>query len=235
MQRTVEEMENVMIRLIKPIWAILAVLVLGLSACGGGNATPDTASVDAIYTQAAGTVGAKLTQTASMYTDTPAASPTSEASSTPAATQTPLITNTPEITSTPLVIGTPVLPTQSSCDNMVYVSDVTIPDGAQVVPGAQFVKTWRIRNNGQCTWSTSYRLIYGWASDSWKGIKQSPPSGVAISKAVAPGEEFEISVNLVAPVTSGNYQAAFRLQNDKGFNFGTILYLLFQVSGTPSP
>ena len=118
---------------------------------------------------------------------------------------------------------------------MSYVSDVSIPDGSQVAPGSKFVKTWRIRNNGQCTWSTSYRLIYGWSSDSWKEIKQLPPAGVNLTKAVAPGEEYEITVTLVAPVTSGIYQASFRLQNDKGFNFGTILYLLFQVNGTPTP
>ncbi|OGN74370.1 MAG: hypothetical protein A2X25_05620 [Chloroflexi bacterium GWB2_49_20] len=222
-------------RLIKPIWMTAAVLVLVLSACGGKSTTPDAASVDAIYTQAASTVGAKLTQTASVFTKTPVASPTSIELSTLSATQTPLITNTPEFTSTPLNINTQVQPTQGSCDNMSYVSDVSIPDGSQVAPGSKFVKTWRIRNNGQCTWSTSYRLIYGWSSDSWKEIKQLPPAGVNLTKAVAPGEEYEITVTLVAPVTSGIYQASFRLQNDKGFNFGTILYLLFQVNGTPTP
>ena len=224
-----------MIRIIKPLWIISAILVIGLNACGSGTVTPDTAVVDAIYTQAAATVEAKLTQTAMVFTNTPVASPTLAESPTLAVTPTALITNTPQITSTPLVIGTQVQPTQGSCDNMVFISDVTVLDGSQVAPGSKFVKTWRVRNNGQCTWSTNYRLIYGWASDSWKEIKQAPPASVKLANSVAPGAEYEVSVTLVAPLRSGNFQAAFRLQNEKGYNFGTILYLLYQVNGTPTP
>jgi hypothetical protein len=223
-------MENVMIRLIKPIWITSAVLILVLSACGGKNSTPDTISVDAIYTQAAATVGAKLTQTASVFTNTPAVVPTSTLS----ASQTPLITNTPEFTSTPLLINTQVQPTQVSCDNMAYVDDVTIPDNSTVAPGSKFVKTWKVRNNGQCTWTTSYRLIYGWAAN-WTEIVQAPPAAVAITKSVEPGAEYEVSVTLTAPVKSGVYLAAFRLQNDKGYNFGEILFIQFQVNGTATP
>jgi len=225
-------MENVMSRMIKPFWTVPVIMIFVLSACGGNSAATQTANVDAIYTQAAGTVSAKLTQTASMFTNTPFVSPTATIL---AATQTPLITNTPEFTNTPLVIGTKVPTTQASCDNMIYVADVTIPDGSQVAPGSKFVKTWHVRNNGQCTWTTSYRLIYGWSSDSWKELKNNPPAAVKLTTSVAPGAEYEVSISLTAPLTTGSYQAAFRLQNDKGYNFGTILYLLFQVNGTPAP
>jgi len=221
-----------MIRNIKQLWTVPAILVFVLSACGGNPAATQTSNVDAIYTQAAETVAAKLTQTAAVFTSTPIFTPTATMQS---VTQTPLITNTPEFTSTPLKINTQVPPTQASCDNMIYVSDVTIPDGSQVAPGSKFVKTWRIRNNGQCTWTTGYRLIYGWSSDSWKEIKNSPPGNVKITTSVAPGAEYDISISLTAPVTTGSYMAAFRLQNEKGYNFGTILTLLFQVNGTPVP
>jgi hypothetical protein len=233
-------MENDMTRTIKPIWITFSLLVLALSACGGDIVTPDTAAVDAIYTQAAGTVGAKLTQTAMVSTNTPVPSPTLADSPTLGPTQTPLITNTPEITSTPILIATqPQTAITGACDDMVYVSDVTVTDGSQVVPGSKFVKTWKIRNTGKCNWSTNYRLIYGWSSDTWKDIKLAPPASVLLTKAVAPGEEYEISVTLTAPVTSGNYSASFRLQNEQGYNVGTtlqsILILLFQVNGTPTP
>jgi hypothetical protein len=229
------EMENVMFRQNQPGWVIPSILILYLSACGSRTNPPTAVNVDAIYTQAAVTVAARFTQTALAFTKTPAASLTPQVSKTPVASQTPLITNTPDVTSTPILIATQVQTVQGSCDNMLYVSDVTIVDGSLVAPGSKFVKTWRIRNNGQCTWSTNYRLIYGWSSDSWKDIRQAPPASVLLTKAVNPGEEYEISVTLVAPITSGNYQAAFRLQNDKGFNFGTILTLLYQVTGTPTP
>jgi hypothetical protein len=227
-------MEKVMIRQIKPIWITSAVLVLVLSACGAKTSTPDAASVDAIYTQAAATVGAKLTQTASMFTNTPQGTPTSSELPTLSATQTPLITNTPEFTATTLLINTPALPTQVSCDNMAYVDDVTIPDNSPVAPGSKFVKTWKVRNNGQCTWTTNYRLIYGWAAN-WPEIIASPPGYVLLTKSVEPGAEYDVSVTLTAPVKSGVYLAAFRLQNDKGYNFGTILFVQFQVNGTATP
>ena len=223
-----------MIRLIKPIWITSAILMLVLSACGGKTSTPDPASVDAIYTQAAATVGAKLTQTASMFTNTPQASPTTNELSIPSATQTPLITNTSEFTSTPLLVNTQALPTQDSCDNMAYVADVTIPDDSTVAPGSKFVKTWKVRNNGQCTWTTSYRLIYGWAAN-WPEIVAAPPASVAITNSIEPGAEYEVSVTLTAPIKSGVYLAAFRLQNNKGYNFGTILFVQFQVNGTATP
>jgi hypothetical protein len=231
-------MENVMNRFIKPIWITSAALMLVLSACGGKTSTPDPASVDAIYTQAAATVGARLTQTASMFTNTPQASPTSNELSTPSATQTPLITNTPEFTSTSLLINTQVPPTQDTCDNMIYVDDVTIPDNSTVAPGSKFIKTWKIRNNGQCTWTTSYRLIFGWAAN-WPEIVQAPPANVPLTRAVEPGAEYDISVTLTAPLKSGVYMAAFRLQNDRGYNIGdpskSILFVQFQVNGTATP
>ena len=214
--------------------AALAVLAVLLSACGGQTANP-TAAVDAIYTHAAATVEARMTQTAASYSSTPSISETPAISATPGATQTPLITDTPTSTLTPIVINTKVPTAQASCDNMTFVSDVTIPDGSSVAPGASFVKTWKVRNNGPCTWNTNYRLIFGWSSDSWADIRKSPPSPVKLTQAVVPGAEYDLSVTLKAPVKTGSYQAAFRLQNDKGYNFGTILYVLFQVKGTATP
>lgn len=221
-----------MTRLIKPLWTVSALLIFALTACGGKPAASPTSNVNDIYTQAAVTVAAGLTQTASMYTNTPLVSSTA---TTQPATQTPLITDTPQFTNTPLVLNTVVPTAQNSCDNMLYVTDVTIPDGTQVPAGSTFVKIWRVRNNGQCTWNTGYRLIYGWSSDSWKDIRNSPPASVKLTTTVAPGAEYEISISLKAPTTTGSYMAAFRLQNDKGYNFGTILTLVFQVNGTPAP
>ena len=118
---------------------------------------------------------------------------------------------------------------------MAYVSDVTITDGSRISPGSQFIKTWQIRNTGQCTWTTAYRLIYGWASDNWEAIKTFPPAAVYLPQSIAPGEEMEISVTLTAPSGSNSYSASFRMQNANGYNFGTILTLLFEVDGTPTP
>ena len=44
----------------------------------------------------------------------------------------------------------------STCDMAQFVADVTVPDGTTYAPGAAFTKTWRLKNIGTCTWSTSY-------------------------------------------------------------------------------
>ena len=220
-------MENIMKRY-SPLILLLTTVLILLSACGNQTSTPDTASADAIYTQAAGTVGAKLTQTAAMIVE-PSSTPTSIPMDTQSVTETPLVTNTP------LATFTQVVPTLGACDNMEYVSDVTIEDGSIVSAGSSFVKTWRVKNTGECSWTTAYRLVYGWASDNWTTIKTTPPAAVYLAATVDPGQEVEISVTLTAPVEGGTYQSSFRLQNANGYNFGTILYLLFEVEGTASP
>ena len=59
---------------------------------------------------------------------------------------------------TQTALGTPA----SLCDNYVYVADVTIVDGTAMTPGQDFVKTWKIKNTGDCTWGDGYGLIYSY-------------------------------------------------------------------------
>ncbi|MFC2064614.1 NBR1-Ig-like domain-containing protein [Chloroflexota bacterium] len=209
------------------IFFVMSAMFL-LSACGNTTNTQDPAEAGVIYTQAAQTVGANLTLTAvekGTSTNTP----------TPIVTVSPAFTETPLVSLTPLITNTSAAPTEGSCDDMAYVADVTIEDGSRVSPGSQFIKTWRIRNIGQCTWTTAYHLVYGWASDNWESIKTFPPADVYLTQSVAPGEEMEISITLTAPNGSNPYSASFRLQNANGYNFGTILTLVFEVVGTPAP
>src|SRR5512135_3467629 len=48
----------------------------------------------------------------------------------------------------------------STCDRAQFIADVTVPDGTRFSPGAAFTKTWRLKNVGTCTWSTSYTLVF---------------------------------------------------------------------------
>ncbi len=220
----------------------LVMLMLVLTACGTSAPPPaPTVDINLVYTQAAQTAFAQLTQTALF------APPTATNTPTPAETNTPRPTNTPLITDTPSGSFSPTpWPTLSDIggggggggevyDNAVYVDDVTIPDGTEVSPGATFVKTWRVRNTGISTWTPQYAIIYGWASDNWKSIKNNPPAPAPIRQSVAPGEEVDVSITLKAPIESGFYQATFRLRNDRGYNFGEWLTVVIRVKGTPAP
>jgi len=136
-------------------------------------------------------------------------------------TETPALTSTPTAgfdASTASVFQLTVPPTStpsSTCNQMAFVADVTVPDGSQFAPGVSFVKTWRVKNTGVCTWSAGYALVFD--SGERMGGAESTPLGVS----VAPGETVDISVELTAPTSPGTYQGYWLLRDANGQDFGT--------------
>lgn len=197
--------------------AILGIMLL--SACGSVTPSTPTLDINAIYTAAAQTVIVELTQTASASSPTPEATATG---SLPPPTTTPLITRTPQLQPTPLV---GVSPTQVSCDNLSFdplTVDVNIPDGTQMSPGQDFIKTWRIRNTGTCPWGAGYGLVFGY------GTKMDGQP-VAFTVTVNPGEEVEVSVHFKAPNNPGEYLSSWRVANAAGSPFGKFFYVKISV------
>ena len=111
----------------------------------------------------------------------------------------------------------------AGCDSAQFVSDLTIPDGSTVAPGAAFTKTWRLLNNGTCTWNTSYNLM--WTG----GDAMGPSTMVKLPVSVPPGQMLDLSVNLVAPATAGHYKSLWKLSGPSGTQFG------IGASGNDSP
>ena len=107
--------------------------------------------------------------------------------------------------------GVPV----STCDKAAFVTDVTIPDGTTLAGGTPFTKTWRLQNVGTCTWTTSYRLVF--AGGDYMGVSA---SAFNLPTSVAPGGTIDLSVNLTAPITAGNFIGYWKLRNASGTNFG---------------
>ena len=206
-------------RLMKISSLLIALALLGLSACsGGGAATTPTVDSISIFTQIASTALALQTQTVLSMptaTSTPQIPPTSNPTNTPLITDTPL-PGTVSASTTPLALTTPLATSQTACDNMAYVADVTIPDGYKAARGESMQKTWTVKNLGPCTWNQDYKLIFGWGG---QGTDWNTTKPVNLSKLVAPNETINITVTLNAPNASGEYVGVFKLQNDKGFNF----------------
>lgn len=202
-------------------WLLLSAALLFLAACGGAPAsTPDPG---AIFTAAVETAYAQVTLTAMAASPTPSVPPTPTETPTPKPTNTPLITDTPAApTNTPFVV-VPVGPTSASCDNFLFIADVTIPDGTDVAPGESFEKTWRIQNTGPCAWTTDYMIIPGW------GEMMGGPYMKKIPNAVKPGEFLDISIRLVAPNEPGRYFGAWRMANDRQTPFGIALTVVIDV------
>lgn len=128
----------------------------------------------------------------------------------------PTVTGTPPtatVTTTPLPnTPTPIPP--SSCDKVQFVADVNFPDGTVVQPGAQFTKTWRLKNVGSCAWTTSYELVYS------SGEKMGAASSAKFPKNVAVGETVDISINMTAPTSAGSYRGYWMFKNANGALFG---------------
>lgn len=178
-----------------------------LSACNLSAAPrPTPVNPNVVFTAAAQTVEARLTQSALLLTAVPPVS-----TPLPTATLAPLEQNLNPLSPAP-VLPAPVTPPDPSvpCDAARFIADVTVPDGTPYSPGAAFVKTWRLKNIGTCAWNASYALVF----DS--GEAMGGPASLPLPGPVAPGEEIDLSVPLVAPTRSGKYRGYWRLQNAAG-------------------
>jgi hypothetical protein len=125
---------------------------------------------------------------------------------------------TPEtaVTPTPTAEAGPTAAGSTACSNAaLFVSDLTIPDNSQVAPNGDFLKTWRIKNNGTCTWDGRYHLIHSSGPTLDAVLRQ-----IALPATVAPGQTVDISVQMRAPVTPGTYQSNWLLESLQGTRFG---------------
>jgi len=195
--------------------------LLLLTACNfPGASSEPTTGPEAIYTSAAITLIAQQTEAAA-GTPIGVASPTSVVvAASPTVPMVIVPTATPLApTNTPLPTSTPIPPTATPipipCDRAQFVSDVTIPDNTSIGAGTTFVKTWRLRNNGSCTWTSGYALVF------YNGDAMSGPASAPITNGtIPPGSTIDISVSLVAPTTPGTYKGNWRLRNSGGAVFG---------------
>jgi hypothetical protein len=234
---------------------LLLIASLSLAACNVGATPAPTVDINAINTAAVATalgqISAQQTQTALVSpSDTPLATDTaipqatfalpttavagaSPVGNTPGALPTLSFNTTPNTTQaaglTP--ISSPVAPISTavlgdSCNNSVYVADVTIPDGTVLRPGVDFEKVWRVQNTGTCTWDDGYVLAFVSGDQALD-----PTSFEFKDKAdfVAGGATADIGVQLTAPNTAGSYQATWRMQSDNGAYFGTYLTVVIEV------
>lgn len=103
----------------------------------------------------------------------------------------------------------------ANCTNSIgYIADVNIPDDTQIAPGDEFTKSWRLRNNGTCPWTTDYALVFV-GGDAIPG-----PESVPLEEEVAPGEAVELSVTLTAPEELGTFRSNWQIADATGAPFG---------------
>ncbi len=204
---------------------------LGLVACNRPAPTPTVEpGAGAVFTAAAQTVEAELTAVAEgrLPSETPV--PLIPTDAPPAGTAAPAATQAPQATE----------PSGGeSCDRANFVEDVTIPDGTEMQPGQSFDKVWRLRNAGTCTWNSGYSLVFE-SGDAMGG----PAALVLTTGTVGPGQELDVTVELIAPQDPGTYRGDWQLRNAAGQTFGvgptadSTFWVEVDVAGptpTPSP
>ncbi len=186
------------------ILTILSVLIL--SACGDANNAQDP------------TIATAVAQTVAAQNASQTNTETAAASATPFITQTPL-----QFSPTLTLLAPKASPTlhgntaKSECAKASLVSE-TIPDGTIFRPGELFTKTWEIQNVSNCTWDTTYKIIF------WDGNVLGGGYVYNLPQATPPQGVIPISLVLTAPVQEGEYSSEWMLQAPDGTDFGVGEY-----------
>ena len=136
----------------------------------------------------------------------------------------------------PQPLPTPT-PPQGCFDGLAYVEDLSYDDQNMtnppvLNPGEVFRKGWRVKNTGTCTWDSSYVLDFVFGNVEGARMGGQPTS---IQGTVAPGQTYDIYVDLVAPVKAGIYQGFWQMHDNLGQAFGQRVYVGIRVPSQPTP
>lgn len=198
----------------------LHVSILGLAACATPSPTSLLTPLPPLPTEVPATTAATATS-----------APTTQAPATPVikvtlsgATPTPgrvLLSPTPAVSPTP------------ACTNAAeFVADLTVPDGAQYLPGQTLVKKWSMKNSGSCDWGPGYRLVFisGEPLTGAPGVAAQTEYALYPARANTPAV-WEIPMR--APDAPGTYTGRWQARDPQGNLFGTAVFVTIEVIPLP--
>lgn len=138
-------------------------------------------------------------------------------------------------TSTPGARRMPTNTPVAACTNAAkFIADVNVADDTQLSPGQSFTKVWRLRNDGTCSWTEEYKVVFV------GGDSLSNNTPLSLPAVVAPGASVDIAVDMAAPSGSGTFRGDYQLRDPLGVHFGlgaigqTPFYVQIVV-GQPAP
>lgn len=134
-------------------------------------------------------------------------------------------TNTPPI----------LFPTETPTDTLTtvclneaaFITDLTVPDGAQFLPGQTLTKKWSVLNAGTCDWGPEFRLVL------ISGDSMGAASEVALYPARA-GAEAAWEIVMTAPLAPGEYVGRWQARDPQGNLFGDVMFIKIEVIPLPS-
>jgi hypothetical protein len=205
-------------------FSLVAVVALALTACSKSDATP-TKDPQMVYTEAAQTVAAGLTETALAM---PSSTPTNTVEPTATATVTPEVTATSE--ATVAVVQPSATVALSNGDKAEWVTQ-SPADGTSMYPGQDFTLVWTLKNVGTTTWTTSYQVRYYLGGT----VLRFGASDQKFSKEVKPGESIDLTLSMEAPQDGGDYTTQWVLTNKDGANFYPLSLNIKVTGNKPAP
>lgn len=167
-------------------WIILSLIVMACTISAGGGLSDN-----------------ERLQTAVAQTVTAAAQAQPQNTQPPSATLTVAPTNTQQ---------SPPTSTPKPCNKGFLVNEDP-QDNADFNGGDDFDKRWRIRNDGTCTWTTSYKFEFK------DGSKMGGQASQNLPQNVAPGETIDIIIDQTAPGSTGTYRGNWQIVDGNGVAF----------------
>ncbi len=116
-------------------------------------------------------------------------------------------------------------PTPQCLNNLLFLRDLTIPDGTVVKSGDLLDKRWEVKNNGSCNWNEGYsvRLIAG------------PGMGMPVKQTLFPGlsgTDLVIRMIFIAPDEPGYFRSAWQAYDPQDIPFGDPFFIDIVVPET---
>lgn len=127
--------------------------------------------------------------------------------------------------------------TTAACvTSMAFMEDLNYDDANMtappvMMPGQDFVKSWRVLNNGTCDWAPDYALVYVRGNRIEASMNG---SSVPVGRTVRPGETVDLSAALRAPQVPGVFQGFWQMRDNLGQYFGEVVWVGIQVPD-PNP
>ncbi|KAI0066569.1 hypothetical protein BV25DRAFT_1849133 [Artomyces pyxidatus] len=107
-----------------------------------------------------------------------------------------------------------------------FLADNNIPDGQIFPPGAEFVKSWRMRNDGESSWPEGTELVF--VAGDRLVLDKTERFKVG---AVKPGEEVDVwTGEMKAPDVPGKYISYWRLSDSVRGRFGHSIWIEINVA-----
>jgi len=119
---------------------------------------------------------------------------------------------------------------EASSENCYYskwTGAETILDGTKFDPGDSFVKSWTLRNEGTCEWTTDFRMVFE------DGDQMNGADSTYLTHVVAPGDTYKVEIPMTAPSSDGDYTGVWRFKAADGTQMGK--YWVKITVGDPAP